>query len=218
MRLVAGEAEFAAALDAARSEAAACLWRRAAAARTRDRRGARHIEVQVFADQHGNVDPSRRARLLGAAAAPEADRGSPSPAVDAALREKLGAAAVALAKAVNYVGAGTVEFLLDAGQAVLFHGDEHAAAGRASGDRSDHAASIWSNGSCASRGGERFTRQQSDIRFHGHAIEARLCAEDPAREFPAAGRARSRCGGPAEACAPTTRWSRGTRFRRTTTR
>ena len=76
MRRVPHESEFAAALDAARSEAqhafgdGRLLLERALT-------GARHIEVQVFADAHGNVDPSRRARLLGAAAAPEADRGKP---------------------------------------------------------------------------------------------------------------------------------------------
>ena len=113
MRLVRSESELAAALDAARSEAehafgdGRLLLERAL-------EGARHIEVQVFADQHGNVihlgerDCSvqrRHQKLI---------EESPSPAVDAALREKMGAAAVALAKAVNYVGAGTIEFLLDA--------------------------------------------------------------------------------------------------------
>ena len=61
----------------------------------------------------------------------------------------MGEAAVAAARAVGYVGAGTVEFIAE-GRRILFHGDEHAAAGRASGDRGDHRHSTWSNGSCAS--------------------------------------------------------------------
>jgi geranyl-CoA carboxylase alpha subunit len=113
---------------------------------------------------------------------------SPSPAVDAALRAQLGDAAVALAKAVNYVGAGTVEFLLDAdGQFYFMEMNtrlqvEHPVTELISG------ADLVEWQLRVARG-ERFTRQQSDIRSRGHAIEARLCAEDPGRNFlPQAGR------------------------------
>ena len=181
MRLVRSETELAAALKAARSEAEHAfgderlLLERALT-------GARHIEVQVFADQHGNVlhlgerDCSvqrRHQKLI---------EESPSPAVDAALREALGNAAIALAKVVNYVGAGTVEFLLDANGDFFFMEMntrlqvEHPVTEAVTGF--DLVA--WQ---LRVARGERFTRQQSDIRFTGHAIEARLCAEDPAKNF-----------------------------------
>jgi len=185
MRLVRAENELAAELDAARSEAlhafgdGTLLIERALT-------GARHIEVQIFADQHGNIvhlgerDCSvqrRHQKLI---------EESPSPAVDADLREKLGAAAVALARAVNYVGAGTIEFLLDAGGQFHFMEMntrlqvEHPVTEAITGfDLVEWQLRVAR--------GERFTRRQSDIRFHGHAIEARLCAED--QDFlPQAGR------------------------------
>jgi len=187
MRVVRDQSEFQAALDAARSEAehafgdGALLLERAL-------EGARHIEIQVFADQHGNVihlgerDCSvqrRHQKLI---------EESPSPAVDAALRERMGAAAVKLTKEVNYAGAGTVEFLLDADRNFYFMEMntrlqvEHPVTEAITGiDLVEWQLRVAM--------GERFTRQQSDIRFHGHAIEARLCAEDPARDFlPQAGR------------------------------
>jgi geranyl-CoA carboxylase alpha subunit len=187
MRLVRAESELAVALDAARSEAehafgdGRLLLERALT-------GARHIEVQVFADQHGNMihlgerDCSvqrRHQKLI---------EESPSPAVDAALREKMGAAAVALAQTVNYEGAGTIEFLLDADKNFYFMEMntrlqvEHPVTEAITGiDLVEWQLRVAR--------GERFTREQSDIRFHGHAIEARLCTEDPARDFlPQAGR------------------------------
>ena len=185
MRLVRHEGELAAALDAARSEGQHALGDGTLLIE-RALTGARHIEVQIFADQHGNTvhlgerDCSvqrRHQKLI---------EESPSPAVDAALREKLGAAAVALARAVNYVGAGTIEFLLDAGGQFYFMEMntrlqvEHPVTEAITGfDLVEWQLRVAK--------GERFTREQSDIRFHGHAIEARLCAED--QDFlPQAGR------------------------------
>jgi geranyl-CoA carboxylase alpha subunit len=176
MRLVRAESELAAAFDAARSEAQHAFGDgRLLLERAIEK--ARHIEVQVFADQHGNVvhlgerDCSvqrRHQKLI---------EESPSPAVDAALREKLGAAAIALARAVNYAGAGTIEFLLDADKNFYFMEMntrlqvEHPVTEAITGtDLVEWQLRVAR--------GEPFTRQQSDIRFSGHAIEARLCAED----------------------------------------
>jgi geranyl-CoA carboxylase alpha subunit len=185
MRLVRTENELAAAFDAARSEAehafgnGRLLLERALT-------NARHIEVQIFADQHGNVlhlgerDCSvqrRHQKLI---------EESPSPAVAALLREQMGAAAVALAKAVNYVGAGTIEFLLDADRQFYFIEMntrlqvEHPVTEAIT--RIDLVE--WQLRVARA---ERFTRQQADILFHGHAIEARLCAEDQ-NFLPQAGR------------------------------
>jgi 3-methylcrotonyl-CoA carboxylase alpha subunit len=86
------------------------------------------------------------------------------------------------ARAIGYVGAGTVEFIGRAGRHVLLHGDEHAAAGRASGHRDDHGLDLveWQlRVASASRCPARRTSSRSS----GHAIEARLYAEDPDRGF-----------------------------------
>ncbi len=94
----------------------------------------RHIEIQVFGDSHGDCvylferDCSvqrRHQKVLEEA---------PAPGMTPERRAAMGRAAVDAAKAVGYVGAGTVEFIAHQDGKLLFHGDEHAAAGRASGD------------------------------------------------------------------------------------
>ena len=98
----------------------------------------RHVEIQVFADAHGNTVHIFERECSAQRRHQKVIEESPCPALSPAVRERMGAAAIAAAKAVGYRNAGTCEFLLegsgDAAQFLLPR-DEHAAAGRASGDR-----------------------------------------------------------------------------------
>jgi len=184
MRLVAEAARLPAALASARAEALAgfgngdLLIERALC-------DPRHVEVQVFADAHGHAihlgerDCSvqrRHQKIIEEA---------PSPAVSPALRERLGACAVALAQGAGYVGAGTVEFLLDGDAFFLMEMNtrlqvEHPVTEALTGlDLVEWQIRVARD--------EPLPLAQDQVRLHGHAIEVRLCAEDE-RFTPHAGR------------------------------
>ncbi len=186
MRAVAEPAELADALAAAARQAEAAFGDGALLVE-RFLAAPRHVEVQVLGDAHGRVvhlferDCSLQRRHQ------KVFEESPAPAVSAELRARLGEAAVALARAVEYRGAGTVEFLLDADGAFFFLEMntrlqvEHPVTEAVTGlDLVRLQVEIAQ--------GQPLALAQGDLELAGHAIEARLYAEDPADGFlPATG-------------------------------
>ncbi len=181
MRLVSEPAQLAAALSGAAAEATAAfgngrlILERALIA-------PRHVEIQIFADAHGQIvhfgerDCSvqrRHQKMIEEA---------PSPAVNETLRRRMGEAAIAVARTIGYVGAGTVEFLLDAEGSFYFMEMntrlqvEHPVTELITGiDLVEWQLRIAQ--------GEPLPQRQGEIPRHGHAIEVRLCAEEPADGF-----------------------------------
>ena len=142
----------------------------------------RHVEVQVVADGHGHAlhlgerDCSTQRRFQ------KLIEEAPSPAVSSQLRERMGQAAVAVARGAGYLGVGTVEFLLDDADAFYFLEMntrlqvEHAVTERITG--LDLVALQFQIAQ-----GEPLPFSQAEVTFGGHAIEARLYAENPAADF-----------------------------------
>jgi len=142
----------------------------------------RHIEIQLLADNHGNCvylferecSIQRRHQKLVEEA--------PSSVLSAELREKMGKCAVDVAKACNYSGAGTVEFLLDADHNFYFLEMntrlqvEHPVSELITGlDLVKEQIKVARN--------EKLSFTQADLKINGHSIEVRVCAEDPTNNF-----------------------------------
>ena len=193
MRRVEQAADFAAALASCQREAINSFGDAAVLIEKYVQRP-RHIEIQVFGDSQGNLvhlferDCSvqrRHQKVLEEA---------PAPGLTEALRQQMGQAAIAAAKAVNYVGAGTVEFIVeqkgdDQPEAMVFYfmemntrlQVEHPVTEAITGlDLVEWQLRVAS--------GEPLPLAQDQLQIHGHAMEARICAETPDHDFlPATG-------------------------------
>ena len=214
MRAVDKSEDFAAALASCRREAINSFGDDAVLVEKYAQRP-RHIEIQVFGDSQGNYvylferDCSvqrRHQKVLEEA---------PAPGMTEALRREMGEAAVAAARAVNYVGAGTVEFIVEQLNGSATAGPPQGGTAPSGGSEAHAVASVgakfyfmemttrlqvehpvteaitgldlveWQFRVAA---GEPLPLQQAQLKIHGHAIEARICAENPDKQFlPATG-------------------------------
>ena len=181
MRLVQSAEEFADQLKSAKSEARSAfgdnevLLERALVE-------PRHIEIQVMADRHGNAIHLGERDCSVQRRHQKVIEEAPSPAVSAELRERMGAAALKAIKAIGYEGAGTLEFLLDRDGNFNFMEMntrlqvEHPVTEAITGlDLVELQLRVAS--------GQVLPLTQEQVKFHGHAIEVRLCTEDPDAQF-----------------------------------
>ncbi|MEI9888142.1 MAG: biotin carboxylase N-terminal domain-containing protein [Rhizomicrobium sp.] len=186
MRKAEGAADFAAALEGARREAQSAFGNAQVLLEKYVSRP-RHIEVQVFADNHGNGlylferDCSLQRRHQ------KVIEEAPAPGMSAAMRASIGAAAVKAAKAVSYSGAGTIEFIADASEGL--RPDRIWFMEMNTRLQVEHPVTEAITGTdlvewqLRVAAGEPLPKTQAELAIAGHAIEARLYAEDPQTGF-----------------------------------
>ena len=190
MRIVQGAEDFADALASCQREAKNSFNDDAVLVEKYVQRP-RHIEIQVFGDSHGNIIHLHERDCSVQRRHQKVLEESPAPGLTEAMRQRMGAAAVAAAKAVNYVGAGTVEFIVEQSERGMdfFFMEmntrlqvEHPVTEAVTGlDLVEWQLRIAA--------GEALPLKQAQVKVQGHAIEARICAETPDNDFlPATGR------------------------------
>ena len=181
MRLVHQPDEFLAQLDAAKREAKNSFGNDTVLIE-RYVQGPHHIEFQVFGDSHGNVVHLFERECSIQRRHQKVLEETPSPFLDETLRKKMGDAAVAAAKAINYSNAGTIEFIVGEDRKFFFMEMntrlqvEHPITEMTTGlDLVEWQLRVAS--------GEPLPLRQGQITRAGHAIEVRICAENPANQF-----------------------------------
>ena len=188
MRQVGAESELRSALDAAQSEAAAAFGNSEIYLEKVVEKP-RHIEIQVFADAHGNYVHLGERECSIQRRHQKVIEECPSPINDANLRQRMGEAAIKIARAVEYVGAGTVEFLYSDSSREFYFLEMNTRL------QVEHPVTELVTGLDLVReqiliaAGAELSFRQEDIRLFGHAIECRVYAEDPENNFfPSPGR------------------------------
>jgi 3-methylcrotonyl-CoA carboxylase alpha subunit len=187
MRIVRDAADFAAALESCQREARNAFGRdRVLLERYIER--PRHIEIQIFGDRHGGLIHLGERECSAQRRYQKVIEETPSPFLDAAARERMGAAAVAAGRALDYVNAGTVEFIV--GQDGAFYFMEINTRLQVEHPVTEQVLGVdlveWQLRIAA---GEALPWRQDQVRAQGHAIEVRLYAEDPEKNFlPGSGR------------------------------
>ena len=189
MRLVASEDELSSAFETAQSEAASAFGDSAVYLEKAVERP-RHIEIQIFSDTHGNFTHLGKRECSIQRRHQKVIEECPSPIEDAhLLREAMGAAAVRIARAADYVGAGTVEFLVSDATREFYFLEMNTRL------QVEHPVTELVTGIDLVReqigvaAGLPLSFRQEDVRFAGHAVECRVYAEDPAQDFmPSPGR------------------------------
>ncbi len=182
MRLVATPAELHSAFDTAKSEAAGAFGDSALYLEKAIERP-RHIEIQVFADTHGNVVHLGERECSIQRRHQKVIEECPSPINDSGLRERMGSAAVKIARAVDYTGAGTVEFLVADATRQFYFLEMNTRL------QVEHPVTELVTGIDLVReqitvaAGAKLSFSQENVAWCGHAIECRVYAEDPENNF-----------------------------------